>query len=74
MQVDVTVPEGIAPGDEFLVSLDDGFQFVGGTVNADHLSSLFPGDDGAYVDLMLVHFPASWDQKAAGKALRQDQC
>ena len=37
------------------------------------LDQLFPGDDGAYVDLMLVHFPASWDQKAAGKALRQDQ-
>ena len=36
------------------------------------LDQLFPGDDGAYVDLMLVHFPASWDQKAAGKALRQD--
>ena len=24
------------------------------------LDQLFPGDDGAYVDLMLVHFPATW--------------
>ena len=34
------------------------------------LSQLFPGQKGAYVDLMLVHFPADWDG-GGGKTLRQ---
>lgn len=34
------------------------------------LSQLFPGEDAAYVDLMLVHFPATWGGKG-GKAMRQ---
>eukprot|EP00316_Scyphosphaera_apsteinii_P001702 CAMPEP_0119313612 /NCGR_PEP_ID=MMETSP1333-20130426/29664_1 /TAXON_ID=418940 /ORGANISM="Scyphosphaera apsteinii, Strain RCC1455" /LENGTH=293 /DNA_ID=CAMNT_0007318477 /DNA_START=83 /DNA_END=964 /DNA_ORIENTATION=- len=36
------------------------------------LSQLFPGDPLAYVDLMLVHFPATWGG-SGGKAMRQAQ-
>ena len=36
------------------------------------LEQLFPGDPSGYVDLMLVHFPATWSG-AGGKALRQQQ-
>ena len=35
---------------EVAFSLDDGFEFFGGTVNVDHLASLFVGDDAFDVD------------------------
>ena len=35
---------------EVAFSLDDGFEFFGGTVNVDHLSSLFIGDDAFDAD------------------------
>ena len=31
------------------------------------LEQLFPGDKDAYVDLMLVHFPASWGGEGGAK-------
>jgi len=36
------------------------------------LDQLFPGDADAYVDLMLVHFPATWTGEG-GAAMRQEQ-
>lgn len=36
------------------------------------LEQLFPGDKDAFVDLMLVHFPADWDGNG-GKELRQQE-
>ena len=39
---------------------------------ATSLDQLFPGDEDAYVDLMLVHFPATW-QGEGGKAKRQSE-
>lgn len=36
------------------------------------LEQLFPGDPVGYVDLMLVHFPATWAGKG-GKSMRQEQ-
>ena len=36
------------------------------------LEQLFPGQKDAYVDLMLVHFPADWDGNG-GKVLRQQE-
>ena len=63
---------GLARKDYFLVS-----KIPGGLTEADAadnlataLEQLFPGDANAYVDLMLVHFPAAWSGEG-GKALRQ---
>eukprot|EP01050_Picozoa_sp_SAG11_P014978 SAG11_NODE_1899_length_4091_cov_2.581914_2_plen_937_part_01 len=39
---------------EVALNADDGFEFFGGTVNADHLSVLFSGDDGFDTDKKYV--------------------
>ena len=36
------------------------------------LDQLFPGDPAGYVDLMLIHFPATWSG-VGGKKMRQEQ-
>jgi diketogulonate reductase-like aldo/keto reductase len=63
---------GIQRSDLFVVS-----KIPGGLSSADTASNLslaleqlFPKDPSAYVDLMLVHFPATWSG-VGGKALRQ---
>jgi len=63
---------GIAREDIFLVSkIPGGFNEADATAALDQsLAQLFPGNADAYVDLMLVHFPATWGGEG-GKASRQ---
>ena len=63
---------GVARSDYFLVS-----KIPGGETTAQAtadlntaLEQLFPGEPTAYIDLMLIHFPATWGG-LGGKVLRQ---
>ena len=66
------VAAGIPRNSLFVVSkIPGGLNQTAATQQLDtSLSQLFPGDDDAYVDLMLVHFPATWGGEG-GKAARQ---
>jgi len=66
---------GLQRTDLFLVSkIPGGLNETAATASLElSLSQLFPaGDKKAYVDLMLVHFPATWSG-TGGKAMRQAQ-
>ena len=62
----------ITRGELFLVSkIPGGFNTTTATANLEEsVAQLFPGDPFGYVDLMLVHFPATWGG-TGGKASRQ---
>lgn len=63
---------GVPREEIFLVSkIPGGLSEADATDNlATALEQLFPGQPDAYVDLMLVHFPATWGG-VGGKAMRQ---
>jgi hypothetical protein len=65
---------GIAREKLFVVSkIPGGFNQTAAAAALDEsLEQLFPGQEDAYVDLMLVHFPATWKGQG-GKASRQAQ-
>ena len=65
---------GIPRRDLFVVSkIPGGLNETAATTALEQsLAQLFPGDASAYVDAMLVHFPATWSG-SGGKAARQEQ-